>query len=191
MNFSKKNYELQIINKRFVSKAVKITMAAVLMLSTVFAYSQSVFDKFEDYDKVSSVIVNQKTFQLMSDIGEESDEEYLNLIKNINSLKVFATEDAKIATDMETAVNGYLKTANLSELMRMKDKGNNVKIYVKEGKDSKHVKELFMFVKGIDGDKNQSVILTLTGDIDLNQISKLTKEMDLPGGEHLNKAGKN
>lgn len=172
-------------------KAIKLTLTAVFMLSTTLIFAQSVFDKFEDYDKVSSVIINQKTFKLMGDIGEESDEEYLNLIKNINSLKVFATEDPKIAADMETAVAGYLKTAKLSELMRMTDKGNNVKIYVKEGKDDKHVKELFMFVKAKGDGNDQSVILSLTGDIDLNQISKLTKEMDLPGGEHLNKAGKN
>lgn len=177
--------------KTFVNKAIKITLMTVFMLGTTLIFAQSVFDKFEDYDKVSSVIINQKTFKLMGDIGEESDEEYLNLIKNINSLKVFATEDPKIAADMATAVAGYLKTAKLSELMRMKDKGNNVKIYVKEGKDDKHVKELFMFVKAKGDSNDQSVILTLTGDIDLNQISKLTKEMDLPGGEHLNKAGKN
>ena len=30
-----------------------------------------------------------------------------------------------------------------------------------------------------------SLVLSLTGDIDLNQISKLTQQMNIPGGEHL------
>jgi hypothetical protein len=30
----------------------------------------------------------------------------------------------------------------------------------------------------------------LTGDIDLKQISKLTNQMDIPGGNQLEKAGK-
>ena len=80
----------------------------------------------------------------------------------------------------------------MEELMRVKDGGSNVIIYVKEGKSEDFVKELFMFVK--DGGENsdkESVIISLTGDIDLKQISKLTEKMDLPGGEHLEKANEN
>ena len=71
------------------------------------------------------------------------------------------------------------------------------------GKDENHVKELLMFVNGIkemtqgqditiNGKKREieTVLLTLTGDIDLRQISKLTSQMNMPGGEQLKKAGK-
>ena len=47
-----------------------------------------------------------------------------------------------------------------------------------------------MFVKDSDKTSKESVIISLTGDIDLNQIAKLTEKMDLPGGEHLEKASK-
>jgi len=126
----------------------------------------------------------------MSKIAQDSDEEYMDLIKNINSLKVYATENKEVAKDMENAAKSYLKSANLEELMRVKDDGSNVTIYVKEGKSEDFVKELFMFVKDGDNTSNESVIISLTGDIDLNQIAKLTEKMDLPGGEHLEKAGK-
>ena len=36
----------------------------------------------------------------------------------------------------------------------------------------------------------ESVLLTITGDIDLREISKLTNSMDLPGGDQLKKAEK-
>ena len=126
----------------------------------------------------------------MSKIGEESDEEYLNLIKNIQTLKVFATENPAVAKQMSAEVDRYLKTANLEELMRVKDGEDRVNIYVNEGVNENFVKELFMFVKSSEGEAGESVIISLTGNIDLKQISKLTKEMDLPGGEHLEKAGK-
>ena len=52
-----------------------------------------------------------------------------------------------------------------------------------------------MFVTGIknmdveiDDRKIETVLLTLTGDIDLTKIGSLTKKMDLP--EELNNAGK-
>ena len=42
----------------------------------------------------------------------------------------------------------------------------------------------------INGKKREieTVLLTLTGDIDLRQISKLTNQMDIPGGDNLKKA---
>ncbi|MGA9269093.1 MAG: DUF4252 domain-containing protein [Lutimonas sp.] len=170
-------------------KINRIILAAVLVMSVWMAKAQSQFDKFEDIEGVTSVIVNQKAFSLMSKIGSESDEEYLSLIQNIESLKVFATESVEVAKQMEVEVKKYLASGNLEELMRVKDGGSNVIIYVKEGKSEDFVKELFMFVK--DGGENsdkESVIISLTGDIDLKQISKLTQKMDLPGGEHLEKA---
>jgi hypothetical protein len=120
--------------------------------------------------------------------------EYISLVNNLKSLKVFATENASIAADMKSKVNSYLKSSKLSELMRVKDKDGNVKIYIREGKDKDHVSELFMFVDGIskhmdaDADrKPEAVIISITGDIDLNKISELTKQMNLPGGENLKK----
>ena len=173
-------------------KMNKLILALALIISPFIINAQSQFDKFEDIEGVTSVIVNQKAFSMMSKIGAESDDEYLNLIKNINTLKVFATEDNSVAKQMEAEVKSYLVKANLEELMRVKDGKSNVKIYVKEGKNEDYVKELFMFVKdsGDESGHDQTVIIYLTGDIDLKQISKLTEKMDLPGGEHLEKANK-
>ena len=171
-------------------KINKIILAAFLVMSVWFTNAQSQFDKFEDIEGVTSVIVTQKAFSLMSKIGSESDDEYLNMIKNIESLRVFATESLEVASQMESAVKSYLKTANLEELMRVKDGDSNVIIYVKEGKSEDFVKELFMFVKDSDKTSKESVIISLTGEIDLNQVAKLTQKMDLPGGEHLEKANK-
>ncbi|MGB5318521.1 MAG: DUF4252 domain-containing protein, partial [Eudoraea sp.] len=57
------------------------------------------------------------------------------------------------------------------------------------------VSELLMFVTGVNrddieiDDRNiETVLLTLTGDIDLTKIGSLTKKMNLP--EELNKAEK-
>ncbi|MEN8186136.1 MAG: DUF4252 domain-containing protein [Bacteroidota bacterium] len=172
-------------------KASKLIIVIALLASPFLSKAQTQFDKFEDLDGVTSVIVNQKAFSLMSKIGSESDEEYLDLIKNIETLKVFATENASVAIKMDQEVKKYLKTANLEELMRVKDEDANVKIYVREGKNENYVKELFMFVKDKgDNGSGEAVVILLKGNIDLNQISKLTSSMDIPGGEHLEKAKK-
>jgi len=179
------------INRKMNTKKLVIVMALAVM--PLFTFAQSAFDKFEDMDDVSTVVVTKKAFELMVKMSGTSPEakEYVEMVKNLNSLKVFATENASIAADMKVKVNSYLKSAKLSELMRVKDKEGNVKIYIREGKDKDHVSELFMFVEGIskhmggEERKPEAVIVSITGDIDLNKISELTSQMNIQGGEHL------
>ena len=181
------------INKNRKMTSKKLMIALLIAIIPMFTFSQSVFDKFEDMDDVSVVAVNKQMFILMSKVAGDTVEakEYINLVSSLNNLRVFATENATIALDMRSKVNSYLKSSKLSELMRIKDKEGNVKIYIKEGKDSNHVSELFMFIDGIskhvggEERKPEAVIVSITGDIDLNKISELTKQMDIPGGEHL------
>jgi len=185
----------------------KATIALALMMAPVVTFAQSIFDKFEDHPDVASVVVNQKMFSMLAsidiDMDNPEDQQMMDMVKKITGLKVFTTDNAQVSADMSATVNKYLKSSDLEELMRIKDGDQTVKFYVKEGKDENHVKELLMFVNGlkemtsgqnisINGEKREfeSVLLTLTGDIDLRQISKLTNSMDLPGGEQLKKAEK-
>lgn len=184
-------------NRKMISK--KLILVLMLAIAPLFTFSQSVFDKFEDMDDVSTVVVSKKAFELMVKMGGASDDakEYVDMVKSLNSLRVFATENASIAADMKSKVNSYLKSSKLSELMRVKDKEGNVRIYIREGKDADHVSELFMFVEGIsqhmggEERKPEAVIVSITGDIDLNRISELTSSLNIKGGEHLKNVKKN
>jgi hypothetical protein len=101
------------------------------------------------------------------------------------------TSSSKITADMKFNVEKYLKTSNLDELMRVNDSGKNVKIYVKSGSSDAQVKELLMFIESTNTKGNETVLMSLTGDFDINEISTLTNKMNLPGGDVLKKAGKN
>ena len=164
----------------------------VLAFFTHAFYAQNAFDKFDGQDDVTSVIVNKKMFDIMSkvkvDASDKETQQYMALIKKLDNLKVFTTKNAKIESDMKITADKYIKSANLEELMRINDSGKNVKIYVKSGANDTTIKELFMF---IDGSKNEdTVLLSLIGNFDLNEISVLTDKMKLPGGTDLKKASK-
>ena len=184
-------------NKKMNSK--KLIIVLLLAIAPLFTFSQSVFDKYEDMDDVSTVVVSKKAFELMLKMSGENAEtkEYVDMVGGLTGLRVFATENASIAADMKVKVTSYLKSSKLSELMRVKDKEGNVKIYIREGKDADHVSELFMFVQGIskhmggEERKPEAVIVSITGDIDLNKISELTTKMNIQGGEHLKNVKKN
>lgn len=185
----------------------KLVLILAIAILPVVSFAQSIFDNYEDMDGVTSVVVNQNMFKLLSKIDVETNDketqDYINLIRNLTSLKVLSTGDEAISAKMKGEVTSYLKKSNLQELMRVKDGEQTVKFYIREGKNENHVSELLMFITGlkevtkdsnvtINGQKREfeTVLLTLTGDIDLKQISKLTNKMDIPGGKQLEKAGK-
>ena len=122
------------------------------------------------------------------DPSDKEMQQYIKLIKKLDYLKVFTTKNAKIEADMKASAEKYVKTAGLEELMRINDGGRNVKISVKSGATDSQVRELLMYVDGAKGD--ETVLLSLTGNFDINEISVLTDKMQLPGGTDLKKASK-
>ncbi|MDP5096701.1 MAG: DUF4252 domain-containing protein, partial [Flavobacterium sp.] len=92
---------------------------------------------------------------------------------------------------MKATVVTYLKSNPLEELMRVNSDGKNVKIYVKSGANENIVKELLMFIEGANMKDANTIVLSLTGNFNLDEISMLTEKMNLPGGDDLKKASKN
>ncbi|ADV47414.1 hypothetical protein Celal_0056 [Cellulophaga algicola DSM 14237] len=176
-----------------------ISLFLVIAVLPLFGFSQSIFDKYEDMDRVSSVIVNKSMINFVSSLGiDESDQEakdFMAIASGLKSLKVFMTEDKAASSEMASTVKKYLKSSKMEELMRVKDEDVNVKFFIREGRDADHVKELLMFVTGIgnlktdiNGRTIETVLVSITGDIDLNNIGALTNKMNLP--KELNKVGK-
>jgi len=169
----------------------KIIVTIVLFLVSNIFFAQSAFDKYDGQDDVTSIIVNKKMFQMMgsvkADVNDKETQQYLNLMKKLDNLKVFTTTSTRVLADMKLTVDKYMKTAGLEELMRVNDNGKNLKIWVKSGATNGQVKELLMFSEE-SNKSNETVLMSLTGDFDLNEISILTDKMNIPGGNDLKKA---
>ncbi|WP_299122925.1 DUF4252 domain-containing protein [uncultured Tenacibaculum sp.] len=160
----------------------KIILLFAFVITANFSFGQSLFDKLEDIDEVSSVVVTKDMFDLLKKFpdAKSEDMEIFNTAKGLNELKVFSTEDSSVASRMENMVNSAIKGSDLTQLMRVKDKGSRVKIYVKATKNKDIVSEVLMFVKNMnrnekDG-KLSSTIISLTGDIDVNKLSKIASK---------------
>ena len=168
----------------------KVILTLVVILTTNTFFGQTVFDKFDGQDDITAVIVNKKMFSLLSkmEVKDKESQQYVNLIKKLDNLKVFVTSSDKKSDEMKAVADKYLKTASLEELMRINEKGKSVKIYVRSGATDSQIKEMFMFIEG--SGKEETVLMSLTGDFDLNEISVLTDKMNLPGGDDLKKASK-
>jgi len=190
-----------LINKKTntMKKNVILVLMALLMMPLT-SMAQDIFSKYSDNADVTYVNIKPKMFQMLAkmDIDTEDSEtkEYMEMVNSITSLKTIMTEKGNISSDITAWVNS--KSRGLEELMEVKDDGTVIKFFIKEGKDEDHVEELLIFVNGLSNQmegsdleingkdrKFETIVVSLTGDIDLNQISKLTQQMNIPGGEHL------
>ena len=172
------------------SKKFLLTLLFTLVSSTFFG--QAIFDKFDGQEGVTSIIVNKKMFELMSKVKMDGSDietqQYLSLIKKLDDLKVFTTKSARLEGEMKAVAEKYIKTANLEELMRVNDQGRSIKILVKSGANDSQIRELFMFIEGA---KNEdTVLMSLKGNFDLDEIAVLTNKMKIPGGEDLKRVTK-
>ncbi len=177
----------------------KVILLVMLLALPVLTFGQDIFKKYADNENVTYVSISPRMFKMLTDIGIDADDpeakEFLKMVNSMKSLQVIATEDKGISADLKNWVGK--RSSNLEELMQVRDGDTRVKFYVKEGKSSTHVKELLMYITGIE-DKIQltdrkinTVVVSLLGDIDLTQVSKLTQQMNIPGGEHLKNVKKN
>ncbi|SRR5690554_4483680 len=178
------------------NKMRKIAIILALAIVPMVSWGQNAFDSFESEKDVTAVVVTKNMFKLLSKMDLNSSDpeaqEYLNMVDNLDNIKIFTTENPTVAKRMDAAVVKYVSDSkNLGELMRVNDKGQNIKFYSKEGKSDNFVSELLMHLDGnVDG-KKTTVIMSITGNIDLKQISKLTSDLKVPGSEQLKNIDKN
>jgi hypothetical protein len=167
-----------------------IVIIAFVLLPNVFFGQQTVFDKFDGMDDVTSVLVTKKMFQMMGNVkmdpNDKETQQFIALTKKLNNLKVFTTSNPKIKSDLKSTADKYLVSAGLEELMRVKDGTQNIRISVKSVGKNSQINELLMFIED-SGKSNETILMSLTGNFDLNELSVLTDKMNIPGGTVLNK----
>ena len=161
-----------------------IFLISMAVISTV-SYGQSIFDRLEDMDGVSSVVISKDAFEILSKFNFESDKggnemtEVFKMIDDLNEFKTFSTDEPDIAVQMESMVKNAVKVQKLTELMRLKEDDSKVWIYVKTTSNKDLVSEVLMLVKGIDKRTNgmsEAMIISLSGSIDINKMSTLVED---------------
>lgn len=171
----------------------RLIITLLLALAPMFSQSQN-FEKYEDMKDVDAMVMTSKMFKMLAkvDLSENDPEarEYMKLIENLDRIQIYKSSNSNVMSQMATDVKSYLQKGSLEELMRVNDDGKNIKFYSLPGKNDNYVRELFMFLEGTEGNKPMTVILSITGEIDLSQLSKLTSDLKVPGAEELKKANK-
>lgn len=163
----------------------KLAIAAVFVIAPMWASAQGVFDSYENDKEVTTVVVTKNMFKILGKVeagNNDSDaKEYMEMINGLENIKIFMTENENIGARMKSDVKQYVSSSKgLDELMRVKKDDANIKIYSKQGSDENHISELLLFVHGEKDGKKGTVVASITGNIDLKHLSKLTTDLSLP-----------
>lgn len=167
-------------------KKIIILIGLMIVSFSTKTKAQS-FSDIENMEGVTSMIFTQQMFKLMSKLDLDSQDEevkaYLDLVESIDNIRIFQTENPTSASKIKKDVASYLAKADLDLLMRVNEDDSDIKFYVKPGKTDDVVQELLMFLH--NDKKTQSVLMMITGNVDLTKISALTKKMNVPGASSL------
>lgn len=148
----------------------------------IFAQSSAIdryFEKYQDDDRFTQITVSSRMFGLFVnfEMDDPSEQELVETISNLKGLKILASDSVANVEQLFTEASNKPK-AQMDELLSIKEGEAEFNFYINET-DGK-INELLMVGK----ESHSIFILSLVGNIDLKQISALSKKMNIDAFEH-------
>ncbi|MEO8472905.1 MAG: DUF4252 domain-containing protein [Chryseolinea sp.] len=139
------------------------------------------FSKYQSDETFSQVTISSKMFGLFTNMDADSpdDKEILDAISKLKGLRILAKDDARNARALYKEAFTLIPSKDYEELMTVRNKDKDMKFMIKESGGK--INELIMVMGG-----NESfMVMSLFGEIDLKQVSRIGKKMNVEGLEHL------
>lgn len=164
-----------------------LTTLLLFFIGPLMSQSDAIDSYFQDYQQSEDfkvIFVGPKMFQMFAKTAQngETDSEFVDIVRDLKGLRIISSE--KKPQVIYADANKRLKNRGYEELMTMKEKGSHVRFITKESNGL--ITELILMVASIE----KFTMLSFTGKIDLNKISRLAKKLDIEGAEHLEKVKK-
>jgi hypothetical protein len=168
--------------KKFMIGATMVMLAIVAQAQASADLITKFFSKYQNDESFTQVTISSKMFNLFTnmEVDKPEDQEVLNAISKLKGLRVLAKEDARNARELYKEALSLVPVKEFEELMSVRDKDKDMKFYIKETSPGK-ISELVMIAGGVDN----FMVLSLFGEIDLKQVSKIGSKMDIDGLDQL------
>ena len=140
---------------------MKRLILSVLIAITAFAAhaQHDYFDKYADMEGVTSVYVSKTMFKFIQRLPIESDDvDMSGIIKKLDGLYILTTEEPQIMEALRKETAFINKKEGYEELMRVKEDGEKVTIYMKEMKNARTEYVLIM-----DSTDEEFVVMIFSG----------------------------
>jgi hypothetical protein len=167
-------------------KRLMIAVVGMLMAITSQAQNDAIakfFSKYQGDESFSQVTVSGKMFSMMANLDGETEEEkaMINSISKIKGLKILSKSDTRNSRELYKEAISMIPAKDFEELMAIRDKDKDMKFFTKESGGK--ISELVMVMGGND----EFMVMTIFGEIDLKEISKIGRSVKIDGLENLEK----
>ena len=166
----------------------KFVVGGLMMVMAMVATAQDnaiskFFSKYQGDESFSQVTVSSKMFGLFTNMetNDPEDKEVLDAISKIKGLRILAKEEARDSRELYKEALTMIPAKEYEELMTVRDKDKDMKFFIKEAAGK--ISELVMLMGG----NEEFMVLSIFGEIDLKQVSKIGKKMNVDGLDHLEK----
>jgi hypothetical protein len=168
----------------------KILVSLALIMSSFLVNAQNsavdqLFAKYADKDGFTTVSISKAMFSLFASESESKDE-FNQAVRGLESIRILAPDSSTAVKMKLNFYNDIIKSlpiAQYEELMSVKEKDQVFKMLIL--KKGNIITEFLMI-----GGGNENLLISITGNIDLKSISKLSKAMDIEGMDELDKVNK-
>jgi len=169
-------------------KRLIFTITAVFVLCSSFSINAQTnaidryYDKYANDETFTKVSISSKMFSLFTnfDMEDETEDQVVETISKLKGLKMLIANEYPQAEQTYKEAISYPKK-NMEELMIVESKDQELIFFISETEGM--ISELLM----ISYEKDHLIILSLVGDIDLKELSKLSSKMDIDGFDQLDK----
>ncbi|MCH2214647.1 MAG: DUF4252 domain-containing protein [Flavobacteriales bacterium] len=173
---------MKTMNKKTVLSLLAVALSAGIMAQDAI---DRYFSNYADDPEFTSIVISSKMFGLFSNIESDDpdNQEVLEAMKDLSGIRIITTDSEDSRVDYKKAINKVGSDYDL--LMSVDEKDEKVRFFVREEGDD--ISELFMIVGG----EGNLFLMSISGLIDLDKISKISKNMDIGGMDYLENLDEN
>lgn len=166
------------------TKLTGLTIAILMISVSAGAQNDAIskfFEKYASDDSFTQVTVSSKMFNLFTNMEADTpeDKELLEAISKLKGLRILAKDQARNARELYREAFTLIPKSDYEELMSVRDDQKDMKFLIRENGDK--ISELLMVMGGPE----EFMVLTVFGEIDLKQISRIGRKMNVSGLEKL------
>ena len=159
---------------------------AIPLLLNAQSPLDKIFNKYSGQDKFTTVSISKEMFtQILAMAVSQNDSasrEMKGIMDKLTGLKVITydidTMDYSKAVSIYNEWAGIFPPSTYKELMAVTEGRDNYKFMTKQDADGK-ISEMVMLMKG----RKELVVISLTGVIDMSNVSKISRSMGIHGME--------
>jgi Domain of unknown function (DUF4252) len=160
----------------------RLLLFASLMILFPISYGQksidALFDKYAGKEGFTTVTINGNLLSLARCFDHDADKDF-SMPAKISTIRVLSQEDKSLKVD--NFYDMVVKDLNLSdyeEFMRIKESDQDLRVLVRQ--DGNKFREFLLIAGGED-----NAIIQITGDITLNEVKKLSENINKGDGTHI------